>query len=250
MPRDTEDTGSRSVPRPDDALTDLLARAHAAVRAGEGPSRALPSGSARLFGLHAFTLNAVTRDGRPELLWADPPQGLGIDLDTLQYTLGDGPTLQAAREGRTVTEPDLHAAHPARWPLFLPAAARTPARTIVALPLQIGATTAGVLTGYRTTPGPLTPACLDALHGLAQILLLALVTQFGDPTGDTPPGTDLRLYRAEVHQATGYLAAALDIPIDQALLRLRAHAAAHGQLLPDLARSFLTRRLSPDALHR
>jgi hypothetical protein len=175
---------------------------------------------------------------------------LGIDLDTLQYTLGDGPTLQAAREGRTVTEPDLHAAHPARWPLFLPAAARTPARTIVALPLQIGATTAGVLTGYRTTPGPLTPACLDALHGLAQILLLVLVTQFGDPTGDTAPGADLRLYRAEVHQATGYLAAALDIPIDQALLRLRAHAAAHGQLLPDLARSFLTHRLSPDALHR
>ncbi|MFF0738801.1 GAF domain-containing protein [Streptomyces sp. NPDC004111] len=246
MPRGIRDTGPGGVP-PDDALARLLARAHRAVRAGEGPARALPPGTAGLFALDTLTLNALTPDGRPELLWADPPQGLGIALDTLQYTVGDGPTLEAARSGRAVTEPDLGMAAPDRWPLFLPATATTRARAVVALPLQVGDTTVAVLTGYRTTPGPLTPALHDALHQLARILLRALITHLTVPVNGTATDSGLRLYHAEIHQATGYLAAQLDIPLAQALLRLRAHAAANGPLT-DLARAFLTRRLPPDTL--
>ncbi|MER5949614.1 GAF domain-containing protein [Streptomyces sp. NPDC001904] len=248
---DTGDTGARGVPPPDDVLAGLLARAHRAVRAGDGPARALPPDTVGLFGLDALTLSALTRDGRPELLWADPPRGLGVELDALQYAIGDGPVWQAAHEGRTVNEADLDTVDTARWPLFLPVVvdARARARAVVALPLNIGSATIGVLTGYRVTPGPLTPDRLASLHHLARILLLALVTQLAVPADGTTAEGGLRVHHAEVHQATGYLASALDIPLSQALLRLRAHAAGDGPIT-ELARAFLTHRLSPDTLQR
>ncbi|MCQ4205759.1 ANTAR domain-containing protein [Streptomyces longispororuber] len=195
-------------------------------------------------------MNALTHDGQLELMWADPPEGLGPELDTLQYTLGDGPTLQAALEGRAVTEPHLTTADTARWPLFLPAAARTPARATVALPLLLGGASIGVLTGYRTTPGLPTTRQLDALNRLAATLLLFLTTALAAPVNGPTQNGGLRIYRAEIHQATGYLAAELGIPVGQALLRLRAHATAHDQPLADLAHAFLMRSLPADTLHQ
>ncbi|WP_353943924.1 GAF domain-containing protein [Streptomyces sp. HUAS MG91] len=250
MPGNPRDTRPDGVPPSDDGLAGLLARAHRAVRAGDGPARALPHDTARLFGLDALTLNALAQDGRPELLWADPPRGLGAELDTLQYTVGDGPVWQAAQEGRTVTEPDLEAVEPSRWPLFLPFV-KTRVGSVVALPVKAGSATLGVLTGYRATPGPLTADQLVSLHHLARILLLALITQLDDPAPARPATADagLRLHHAEVHQATGYLASSLGIPLGQALLRLRAHAAADGPIT-ELARAFLSHRLAPESLRR
>ncbi|WP_420031396.1 GAF domain-containing protein [Streptomyces sp. cg28] len=247
MPGNTADTGPIDAPPPREDLTRVLTRAHQAVRAGDGPASALPADIAALFGLDALTLNALTQDGLPELLWADPVQGPGVNLDAFQYSVGDGPTWQAAQQGRMVLETDLDTVEPARWPLFLTAAADADIRAIVAHPLQVGSATVAVLTGYRTTPGPLTPDHIVALNHLARILLLAMITQFTLPANGTIADDGLRLHHAEVHQATGYLAGALGISVGEALLRLRAHAAADGPI-SDLARGFLTRRLSPDTL--
>ncbi|QCX74646.1 ANTAR domain protein (plasmid) [Streptomyces sp. YIM 121038] len=246
MPRDDRDGATGDAPLPHDGLTAFLARAHLAARNGHGAECAVPPGAARQFGLDALTLNMLAHDGHLELLWCDPDTGLGPDLDTLQYTLGDGPTLEAAQHDHPVIEPDLPATDPARWPLFLPAAARTPLRAVTATPLRLGAATIGVLTGYRTTPDPLTTAQLHGLDHLGRTLLLLLYTELTTPASTRGPGTGLRLYRAEIHQATGFLANRLGIPPGQALYLLRAHAATHDQPLPHLARAVLTRRLPPD----
>ncbi|QEV64817.1 ANTAR domain-containing protein [Streptomyces spectabilis] len=190
----------------------------------------------------------LAHDGHLELLWCDPATGLGPELDNLQYTLGDGPTPEAARQGHPLTELDLSTADPARWPLFLPAAASTPVRFLIATPLRLGAATVGVLTGYRTAPGPLARAQLRGLDRLGRALLYLLYTELATPADSTGPATGLRLHRAEIHQATGFLANALGIPMGQALLRLRAHAAAHDHSLSDLAHALLARHLPPDAL--
>ncbi|QDQ16445.1 GAF and ANTAR domain-containing protein [Streptomyces spectabilis] len=208
----------------------------------------MPPGAARLLGLDALTLNMLAHDGHLEFLWCDPATGLGPELDNLQYALGDGPTLETARQGHPLTEPDLPTADPAHWPLFLPAAARTPAGSLIATPLRLGAATVGVLTGYRTTPGPLTPTQLRGLDRLGRVLLHLLYSELATPADGTGPATGLRLHRAEVHQATGFLANAPGIPMGQALLRLRAHAAAHDHSLPDLAQALLTRHLPSEAL--
>ncbi|MGW2227992.1 GAF and ANTAR domain-containing protein [Streptomyces formicae] len=248
MPRDDRDAASGDVSPPHDDLTELL-RVYQSARNGHGPDHTVAPQAARRLGLDALTLNMLAPDGHLELLWCDPAEGLGPELDNLQYTLGDGPTLEAARHGHTVTEPDLPAADPARWPLFLPAAARSPLRAVIATSLRLGAATIGVLTGYRTTPGPLTTTQLRDLDRLGHTLLNLLHTELTKPPDDTGPGTGLRLYRAEVHQATGFLAEQLGIPMGQALLRLRAHAAAHDQPLTDLAHTLLARRLPPDTFN-
>ncbi|WP_198550389.1 ANTAR domain-containing protein, partial [Streptomyces silvensis] len=102
-----------------------------------------------------------------------------------------------------------------------------------------------MLTGYRTTPGPLTPAQLRDLHHLGRSYLLLLLLLLHSDHADADETTGLRLYRAEVHQATGFLADALGIPLEEAFLRLRARATAREHPLSDLAHALLTRRLPP-----
>ena len=56
---------------------------------------------------------------------------------------------------------------------------------------------------------------------------------------------------AEVHQATGMVSAQLGVPMDEAFVRLRAHAFADRRSLRDVARDVVARRLrlpgGPDA---
>ncbi|MFF0738875.1 GAF and ANTAR domain-containing protein [Streptomyces sp. NPDC004111] len=230
-----------------DDLTGLLQRLRQAARAGADLSAAQPAEVSRLLRLDAVTLSLLPTRGSPELLWSDPADTLGRALEDMQYTLAEGPTFDAARTGEPVTETDLAAAPADRWPLFTPAACDTPARAVIAHPLLLGVVTAGVLTGYRTTPGPLLPSQRQDIARFARIaldLLLhtpphALTTGSGGPDGPD-------LQRAEVHQAAGKLTVYLDISIDDALLRLRAHAWRHNQALPDVARAVITGRLRLD----
>ncbi|QUQ68578.1 ANTAR domain-containing protein [Kutzneria sp. CA-103260] len=249
MSANGEDTAGSALPTPD-RVEEFLADLGRAVRAGRGLC-AVPTDTTRLFGMDALTVSVV-HGGLPELVWCDPAEGLGPALEELQYTLGEGPTLEAGRQGHAVIEPDLAATDPVRWPAFLPAAAQTPARAVIADPLQLGIITVGVLTGYRTSPRDSTTAQRRDIRRLGRVLLLLLLV---DSTGTGPadatgPPTDLFLHRAEIHQATGFLATSLGIPLDEALLRLRAHAAAQDQSLTDLAHALLTHRLPPDALIR
>ncbi len=49
-------------------------------------------------------------------------------LETLQFTLGEGPCVQAVSTGRPVLVSDLR--RPTRWPRFAEAANQTPARAV------------------------------------------------------------------------------------------------------------------------
>lgn len=230
------------MPRHD--LNPLWDRLRAAIRAGQGLGSVSPAFAARQLGYDALTLCLATPRGHLELLWSDEGFGrLGPVLDDLQYTLGEGPTLDAARTGRTITEPDLAATPDDRWPQFLPAASRTHVRTLIATPLRLGIVPTGALTAYGTVPGaPTAHQREDVVRFARAALLLLLQTSPARLlTGDHALG--LTLYRAEVHQAAGALAAQLALPLDQALLRLRAHAYAHDRALLDIAHDILAHRL-------
>ncbi|MEV5597505.1 ANTAR domain-containing protein [Streptomyces sp. NPDC052496] len=222
----------------------LWDRLRAVTRAGQGLGALSPSFAARHLGYDALTLCLAPPRGHLELLWCDDAAGrLGPALDDLQYTLGEGPTLDAARTGRTITEPDLAATPTGRWPQFLPAASRTRARTLIATPLRLGVVPAGALTAYGTAPGAPTAHQRDSIIRFARAALLLLLQTSPARllTGDHALG--ITLYRAEVHQAAGALAVQLALPLDQALLRLRAHAYAHDRALLDVAHDILTHRL-------
>jgi hypothetical protein len=61
-----------------------------------------------------------------------------------------------------------------------------------------------------------------------------------------PAIDDAFAFRAEVHQASGMVAAQLDIPVAQALVRIRAHSFASGQPVQLVALEIIHRRLRLD----
>ncbi|MGY0017552.1 ANTAR domain-containing protein [Streptomyces sp. YJ-C3] len=231
-----------------DESADLVKRLRRAARDGQNLSAVPAATAARLLHLDALTLSFISSGGHLELLWADPADPMGPVLEDLQYTLGEGPTLDAVRTRRTVTEVDLSAT--ARWPLFTPAACRTPARAVIATPLLLGVIAAGALTGYQTTPGPFPTEQQRNMARFAQVALdLLLSTPPAAMTTETGlQANGLELHRVEVHQAAGVLTVHLGLPIEDALLRLRGHAYRHGRPVLDVARDILAGRieLEPD----
>jgi hypothetical protein len=175
--------------------------------------------------------------------------GLARRLEDLQLTAGEGPCLDAYRHGRPVLVADL-AAESSRWLGFGPEALRVGAAALFSLPLQIGAVRLGILDLHRATPGALSKGQLaDALilASLATEVLLELA-------GHAAHGSDADIaavpragwlpdVHADVHVAAGMLSARDGGDVTTALLRLRAHAFAHGEPLHEVAWRVITRDL-------
>lgn len=165
-------------------------------------------------------------------------------VEELQYTLGEGPCIEAATSGRPVLVPDVEeAAGQDRWPMF---AASVVEQTLVgalfALPLQLGTINLGVLDLYRGARGPMTGGVLrDAMRAadMAAMMLLGLRT---DP-GDGQWWEQSWASHAEVHQATGMIIAQLGVGAEEAFARLRGYAFSSEQLLGDVADDVVARRL-------
>ncbi|MFD7713546.1 ANTAR domain-containing protein [Streptomyces sp. NPDC059785] len=230
---------------PGSDLTRLLNSLRRAGRTGEGLTGFSASAIAPRVGADSLTLTLVSARGALELLWADPDDPIGPPLEDLQYTLGEGPTVDAAHGAAPVTVTDLH--DTPRWPALIEAVPRTTAaRAVAAVPLRLGVIAPAVLTAYRTAPDPFTPDCLATLTVLAQTLLRPLLDTPAERLRLPTPGA-YDLLRAEVHQAAGMTSVHLHVPIDQALLRLRAHAWTHDQLLRDVAHAVVTKGLRLNA---
>ncbi|MCW2885239.1 MAG: hypothetical protein QOE54_5493 [Streptosporangiaceae bacterium] len=178
------------------------------------------------------------------------------DLDDAHFTLGEGPCVQAWAERGMVLAADLASpVSAARWPMFTPAAISAGAAAIFAFPLQVGAIRIGVLGLYRARPGPLSDDQLaDALafsFAAFTIVLNQMPPAAPTGTGSGPSRSEQAAWpveglgegRAEVYQATGMVAVQLGARLDDALLRLRAHAFAHGMGVTEVARQVVARRL-------
>lgn len=168
-------------------------------------------------------------------------------LETLQFSLGEGPCVQAASTGSPVLVSDLREVSHTQWPTFAEAASRTPARAFYCFPLRIGAITVGVLDLYRDQPGPLTTAELSGALLCADIGQWALLglRAGGDPEGAGPQQwlTDVDPQQAEIHRATGMVMAQLEISAESALATLRAFAYSIDQPLSTVARRIANRQL-------
>jgi hypothetical protein len=170
-------------------------------------------------------------------------------LQDAQFTLGQGPGLEAVRAGAPVLVPDLAYAA-SRWPGFVPAAEDLGVHAIFAFPLRIGAISVGVLTAHRAVPGPLADGRLAdalALADAVPILLLdgasAVPSRIEAEPGPPPGWAQSTTYRPEIHQATGMISVQLDVPLAEALVRLRAHAYGNDRPIAEVAADVVARRL-------
>jgi ANTAR domain-containing protein/GAF domain-containing protein len=167
-------------------------------------------------------------------------------LEELQFTLGQGPGMDAAAGRGPVLADDLAGPGARRlWPAFAPAAADHGVRAMFAFPVAVGAALIGVLDVYRLQPGPLTAEELAQGLVFADVALVLIL----DERGGIPASLDglrdvgVSARRAQVHQATGMVAAQLGVTVLDALAALRAYAYARGQGLADLAADVLARRV-------
>src|SRR6266576_4820698 len=96
------------------------------------------------------------------LMSGDIPQGslcatdeVSQLIEDLQYTLGEGPCVDAYQQDQVVAEPDLADPVTRRWPTFTPPALQAGARAVFGFPLRVGTVRLGALNLYRDRPGPL-----------------------------------------------------------------------------------------------
>ena len=166
-------------------------------------------------------------------------------LEELQYTLGEGPCVDAYRLGQPVFEPDLRRAGVARWPAFADPAVQGGARAVFGFPMSVGSVRLGALNLYRDRPGPLTidqetDAAIVAAAAGSAVITMQTAAEPGALGAELEAGSNLRLV---VHQATGVVAEQLGITVTEALIRLRAHAFTQDRTLSDIAHDVVAGRL-------
>ena len=169
-------------------------------------------------------------------------------LEELQLTLGEGPCVDAFALGAAVWTPDLRAEDSlSRWPVFAPAAVDAGAAAVFAFPLRIGAISPGVLDLYSHLPLLLGPQELAEATAFADFATLVLLNTRAAERGGVAAGYEPEPvgsgYRAEIDQATGMLTGQIGVGIEEAFIRLRAHAYAHNRRISEVAADVVGRRL-------
>ena len=221
----------------------------AAAREGDAPVSlaALCRAAAARLAVDGASVTAVAGLAVSEPLSATDE--LSARLEELLLTTGEGPGAEDFMFGSPMLIPDL-APVTERWPGFAPAAVAAGARALFAFPLQAGAIRAGVLSLYRARPGPLTPAQLADALVFADIALQLLLDSYAGISGSAGyrPLDGLSDSRAEVYQATGMISVQLGVSLEEAFVRLRAHAFAVSTSLGGVADDVVngTLRFDPD----
>ena len=176
---------------------------------------------------------------------SDEQASLMVDL---QFTLGEGPSIDAHHSGRSVFESDLATA--TRWPAFAPEATAAGAAAVFALPMQVGAARFGALTLYRDRPGPLGEGLLgEGLLGDALVIAdvaaeITLRLQARVPLRSLHQVLEqLASKRTVLFQATGMVLVQLNVGPEEAVVALRARSYADGRPLGEVAADVVARRL-------
>ena len=169
-------------------------------------------------------------------------------IEDLQFTLGEGPCVDAHREQHPVVEPDLANPEVSRWASFTPPVLASGVRAVFGFPVTVGDVRVGALNLYRDRPGPLTDNQKADAMAVAGIAARAIVQMQADAEPGAL-GAELEVgtnFQFVVHQAAGMVAVQLGVGVAEALLRLRAHAFSTDRLVADVARDVVARQLRFD----
>lgn len=180
----------------------------------------------RQTGCCGATITVMTPDGG-EAVAAESGLRMG-SMAEIQFSLGQGPSIDSFASGRPVLAPDL--ANSPRWVGFTPAALAAGVTGAYAFPLGLGATRLGVLTCYaehhRVLGADELRLCLESADAATRLLLST--TDDEDAVVPDPEVQDSLHIRSEVYQAQGMLTVELGVGLSDALAWLRAMAFAEG----------------------
>ncbi|MFI6603266.1 ANTAR domain-containing protein [Nonomuraea sp. NPDC050536] len=171
------------------------------------------------------------------------------ELGDLQFTLGEGPCMDAMTRNETVLAADLASAgSKRRWPVFAPAAVALGVRGVFSIPIGAGAAQFGALDLYRDGPGLLSHGQLLDVLAYADALLVLMLDHRGgiSPSLGRFLDEEFTERRAGVHQAAGMVSVQLRVKVADALARLRAYAYAQDRRLIEVSAAVVARRLRFD----
>ena len=166
-------------------------------------------------------------------------------IEELQYTLGEGPCVDAYQQDRVVLEPDLADPGTPRWFAFTPPAVAAGVRAVFGFPMRVGTVRLGALNLYRDRPGPLSgDQYADALVMADVAARWVLEVQADAPPGAVADALELGAdFHFVVHNAAGMVAVQLGVSVTEAIIRLRAYAFSNDRLLADVAEDVVARKL-------
>ncbi len=165
-------------------------------------------------------------------------------LGLLQLDAGEGPCVECFATGRPVSVRD-HAEMERRWPTFAAASAESGYASVHAIPMRLRDTTLGSLNLFRETEGALNRDDALAAQALTDVATISILQQRSLEHANLAQQQLQRALdsRIVIEQAKGFLAQTHRIDMDQAFAKLRTHARSNQELLADVARAVVERRL-------
>ncbi|WP_344147451.1 GAF and ANTAR domain-containing protein [Nocardioides koreensis] len=164
-------------------------------------------------------------------------------VEQLQFTLGEGPCLDALALGRPVLTPDLAHAARTRWPGYAPAVQEHGVRAVFSFPLQLGAARLGAMDVYRDRAGSMSSPALGQAAAFAEAAMARLLDAQEQSDLENPAFGGALDGQFELYQAQGMVQAQLGVSLHEAMARLRAYAYAHERPLGEVAADVVARRL-------
>jgi hypothetical protein len=170
-------------------------------------------------------------------------------VEEVQYTLGQGPCVDACRTKRPVLVPDLADGGRTRWPEYYEAARARGFQAVFGFPLMIDAAVCiGALNLYNNERGDLDREQL-ADAAVAARVAGRVVLGWQSVAG---PGSlawqleQVPVHRAIVYQAAGMASAQAGVSVEDALVLVRAYAFAEDQPITEVAAAVVERGLRFD----
>ena len=169
-------------------------------------------------------------------------------VEDIQYTLGEGPCVEAFRTGAPVLVPDLAGAGGDRWSGFREGALRNGVVAAFGFPLLVGPVCIGALNLYQDRVGALTDEQFADASVVAQVVARTVLAW----QSSAPPHSlawqleQVPAHRAAVHQATGMISVQAGRSLDEALVLLRAYAFAEDRPISTVATDVLAGRIRFD----
>lgn len=158
-------------------------------------------------------------------------------VEEVQYTLGEGPCVDAFHTKAPVLAPDLSHSDGDRWPGFRIGAEKAGVCAVFGFPLLIESVCFGALNLYNDRPGALSD---DQYADALAVAHVASRTVLGWQSVAGPGSLAWQLehvptHRAVVHQAAGMVSVQATISVPDAVVMLRAYAFAEDRPITDVA---------------
>lgn len=213
-----------------------LARVVAELAVGEtDPQTSLCSASAGVVRVSGAGVVLILRGRALGNVCASDP--MTETVEEVQYTLGEGPCVDAFNSRAPVLAPDLAGPDMIRWPGFREGALEAGVRAAFGFPMFVGSVCIGALNLYNDRTGALTD---DQFADAVVVAHVAGRAVMGWQSVAGPGSLAWQLehvdaHRAVVHQAAGMASVQGAVSVGDALMLLRAYAFAEDRPISAVA---------------